>query len=58
MLKLVFRIAKCDRGATAVEYGLIVSLIIIAIIASLGNLAGRSSENWINVSNTFTKSTR
>jgi pilus assembly protein Flp/PilA len=58
MLELVFRIAKCDRGATAVEYGLIVSLIVIAIIASLGNLAERSSGIWINVSNTFTKNTQ
>jgi pilus assembly protein Flp/PilA len=58
VLEFVFRIAKCDRGATAVEYGLIVSLIIIAMIASLGNLAESNNGIWINVSNKFTKSTR
>jgi pilus assembly protein Flp/PilA len=39
MLERIRRIHKCDRGATAVEYGLIVTLIIIAMIPSLGTVA-------------------
>ena len=34
------RISTRDRGATAVEYGLMVALIAIVIIASVSLLAG------------------
>lgn len=50
MLELIRRIRKCDQGATAVEYGLIVSLIVIAIIASLGNVANGTQFMWNSVS--------
>jgi pilus assembly protein Flp/PilA len=46
MLELIRRINKCDQGATAVEYGLIVSLIVIAMIASLGNVANGTQAMW------------
>jgi pilus assembly protein Flp/PilA len=39
MLERIRRIHRCDRGATAVEYGLIVSLIVVATLASLGNVS-------------------
>ena len=32
------RIVKCNRGATAIEYGLIVALIAMAAIAALGSV--------------------
>ena len=57
MLELIRRIRKCDRGATAVEYGLIVSLIVIAVVASIGNFAGKTQAMWNNVSNNVAKST-
>ena len=50
--------AADEQGATAVEYGLIVSLIVIAIIAALGTLAGNTQGMWNNVSNKVTVSTR
>ena len=50
MLELIRRIRKCDQGATAVEYGLIVSLIVIAIIASLGTVANGTQVMWNSVS--------
>ena len=53
MLELVFLIAKCDRGTTAVEYGLSVALLFIAMISSLRNLAESNNGIWINVSNKF-----
>ena len=38
-----------SRGATAIEYGLIVSLIVIAMIASLQGVAGASIDKWNTV---------
>ena len=34
-MKLVSRFAKCESGATAIEYGLIASLIGVAVIAAV-----------------------
>ena len=51
MLELIQRIQKCDQGATAVEYSLIVALIIIAMMASLGTVANGTQAMWNNVSN-------
>jgi pilus assembly protein Flp/PilA len=39
MLEFIRRIHRCDQGATAVEYGLIVSLIVVATLVSLGNVS-------------------
>ena len=39
------------RGATVIEYGLIVSLIVIAIIASMQNLGGGSNGMWGKLDN-------
>lgn len=38
-----------NRGATAVEYGLVVSLIVIAMIAALQGVAEASIEKWNTV---------
>ena len=38
------------RGATAVEYGLVLVLIVVAMIAALQNLAGTTIGVWNNVS--------
>lgn len=48
--KLYRRLARDRKGATAVEYGFIVSLIIIAIMASVHGLAGTTVGMWNNVS--------
>ena len=55
MLDLIRRIRRCEQGATAVEYGLIVSLIVIAMFAALGNVAGSTTSMWYDVSNKVTK---
>lgn len=34
------------RGATAIEYGLIVALIVIAIVGALGTLGTGSNSMW------------
>ena len=38
------------RGATVVEYGLIVALIVIAIMGALGNFSRGATSMWDNVS--------
>ncbi|MBC2778197.1 Flp family type IVb pilin [Parasphingopyxis marina] len=46
------RIARDERGATAIEYGLIVSLVVIAMVGALVVLADTTTGMWNNVSNT------
>ncbi len=47
-----------DRsGATAVEYGLIVSLIVIAIMVSLNSVANATIGMWSDVSTTVNEAT-
>ncbi len=57
MLELIQRITRCEQGATAVEYGLIVSLIVVAIMASLSNFGDGSTNMWNYVSNKIITST-
>jgi pilus assembly protein Flp/PilA len=51
MLELIRGIGKCQKGATAVEYGLIVSLIVIAMLVGLGAFADSAQKMWNKVSN-------
>ena len=51
MLDLIRGIVKCQSGATAIEYGLIVSLIVIAMMGALGSFATSSTGIWDGVSN-------
>jgi pilus assembly protein Flp/PilA len=41
--------AKNDRGATAVEYGLIVALIAVVIIVAVALLGGRLNNTFNTV---------
>ena len=41
---------KCRRGATAIEYGLICALIVIAMVGGLTALGGGLNGLWANVS--------
>jgi pilus assembly protein Flp/PilA len=45
-----FALGRNVRGATAVEYGLIVTLIVIAMIAALKGVAEANTSLWGNVS--------
>lgn len=51
MLETFRRIIRCEQGATAVEYGLIVALIAIAIIVSVNNVADTTGNMWSLVAN-------
>ncbi len=51
-MKRFFHRVKCDqRGATAIEYGLIVSLVVIAMMAGLSSLGGGTDQLWGKVAN-------
>lgn len=41
-----------DRGATAIEYGLIAAMIVVAMIGGLNTLGGGTNGMWGRVSNT------
>lgn len=45
------------KAATAVEYGLIVSLIVIAMVASLESVANATIEMWDHVETSTTEAT-
>lgn len=50
MLTNFLRTMKDDTsGATAVEYGLIVSLIVVAILVSMQAVASETLEMWNHV---------
>ncbi len=55
MLETIRNIVRCEDGATAVEYGLIASLIVIAMITAIGNVATSTSEMWNTISNEVTE---
>ena len=48
------RLLRNDRGATAIEYGLIVSLVVIAMIAALEGVANENTGLWAIVTQKVT----
>ncbi len=50
MIGFLRRLKGDIRGATAIEYGLIVSLIVVAIMVSLTAMADNITEVWTNIS--------
>lgn len=49
MKALVSRFLKDESGATAIEYGLIASLIAVAIITAAGALGNQISTTFNNI---------
>jgi pilus assembly protein Flp/PilA len=48
-IRILQHLLRDSRGATAIEYGLIVSLIVIAIIASMSSVADENTGLWAHV---------
>lgn len=48
MLKFL-KLIKSDKGATAIEYGLIAALIAVAAIAAMGNIGNQLGSTFNNV---------
>ena len=49
MLKFMRHILRDDTGATAVEYGLIVALIVLAMLTALQGIATENTKMWDQV---------
>ncbi len=49
-MKRLFRIFNDERGATAVEYALILALIFLAVVGAVSGVASTTIEMWNNVS--------
>ncbi|CAA9522433.1 MAG: hypothetical protein AVDCRST_MAG23-322 [uncultured Sphingosinicella sp.] len=51
-MKMLFKtLGQDERGATAVEYGLICSLIVIAMVAGLNNFSDTTINMWNQLAN-------
>lgn len=48
------RLMQDNRGATAVEYGLIIALIVLVMVASLSSVADITTEMWNGISHRVT----
>ena len=57
MKALVSRFLKDESGATAIEYGLIASLIAVAIITAATTLGGNISATFNSIATKMTKAT-
>jgi pilus assembly protein Flp/PilA len=44
------KLIKNDKGATAIEYGLIAALIAVAAIAAMGNIGSNLGDTFNDVS--------
>jgi pilus assembly protein Flp/PilA len=45
------KLLRCERGANAIEYALVASLIAIAAVAAFQNLGNKMDTMYNNVSN-------
>ena len=45
------RLSRDNRGATAIEYGLIAALIVIAMMGGLSALGGGAGGMWTKINN-------
>ena len=51
MFKQLSRILRDERGATAIEYGLIAALIAVAIITAVGTVGSHLTSTFNSVAN-------
>lgn len=49
MLTFLRKIARNTKGATAVEYGLILALIFIAMVSGVMALGNSTKDTWGNI---------
>ncbi len=54
MLSIFRRLMKNNKGATAIEYTLIASLIAVAAITAMGTVGGKVTNVLGNVANAMT----
>ena len=56
MLRRLRKLLLSEDGATAVEYGLIISLVVLAAMGALSETADKTLKMWNNVATEVTKS--
>lgn len=49
------KLLAAEHGATAVEYGLIIAMIVLAMVGMLTEVATKTTGMWNNVSNEVRK---
>ncbi|WP_404712810.1 Flp family type IVb pilin [Sphingomonas sp. MMS24-J13] len=55
-MQRIRNLVKNNKGATAIEYGLIAALIAVAAIGAMTTLGGKLKNTFTNVSNNMTVS--
>jgi pilus assembly protein Flp/PilA len=45
-MRLLFRLFRDEEAATAVEYSVMLALILLAVLAAVGTLGGKTSDLW------------
>ena len=55
MAKMIRKFVANDKGATAIEYGLIAALIAVAAVGAMSGLGEQISKTFNNSSTTMTK---
>jgi pilus assembly protein Flp/PilA len=57
-IRMICRSLLTDqKGATAIEYGLIVALIGVAIVGAASKLGGGSNGMWTTIADRYTNAT-
>lgn len=49
MDRVIGKLIRDTRGATAIEYGLILALLVIAILSGVAALGGATGNMWGNM---------
>lgn len=55
MIDLMRKLSANARGATAVEYGLILSLVVIACVGALTQMATSTNDMWNTIAVAVTR---
>ena len=55
MFRFLARLGRDATGATAIEYGLILALLVLAIMGAIGGLGGGVLGAWNTMANTVTR---
>ncbi len=53
MMYAIANLLRDERGATLVEYGLLLLLIVVVVVAVLGTIGGQVSAMYSNTANDF-----
>lgn len=55
MAGLIRRFVRNDAGATAVEYGLMIAVMSLAIVAGVGDAGGKIGSLWDDIGSRLVK---